>query len=218
MSHHASTSASFARMVAVAVLVAALLAAALALILNRPPAPVVSRSVPPPVMAVAPAPASALTPDPRFVVKHILSVRSPMRIGDHHWDESGAPAGQVVVTVDLAARVLSVFRAGYEIGTAVIIFGAEEKPTPLGIFPITQKDATHRSTIYGGAPMPYMLRLTNDGISIHGSDVADGYVTHGCVGIPVAFARKLFAAVKLGDKIIVTRGETLKIGDPITAA
>jgi lipoprotein-anchoring transpeptidase ErfK/SrfK len=66
--------------------------------------------------------------------------------------------------------------------------------------------------------MPYMLRLTNDGISIHGSDVADGYVTHGCVGIPVAFARKLFAAVKLGDKVIVTRGETLKLGDPITAA
>ena len=212
MSRHASASASFARMVAVAVLVAALLAAALALILNRPPAPVVSRSVPPPVMAVAPA------PDPRFMVKHILSVRSPMRIGDHYWDESGAPAGQVVVTVDLAARVLSVFRAGYEIGTAVIIFGAEEKPTPLGIFPITQKDAAHQSTIYGGAPMPYMLRLTNDGISIHGSDVADGYVTHGCVGIPVAFARKLFAAVKLGDKVIVTRGETLKIGDPITAA
>ena len=216
MSRHAPASASFARLVAVAVLVATLLAAAVALILNRTPVPVVSRSVPPPVMAVAPAPAP--TPDPRFVVKHILLVRSPMRIGDHYWDESGAPAGQIVVTVDLAARVLSVFRAGYEIGTAVIIFGAEEKPTPLGIFPITQKDATHRSTIYGGAPMPYMLRLTNDGISIHGSDVADGYVTHGCVGIPVAFARKLFAAVKLGDKVIVTRGETLKIGDPITAA
>jgi hypothetical protein len=205
-------------MAAAAVLVAALLALVAALILHRPPAAVV-RSVPPPVERPQPivAPA-AVAPDNRFVIKHILSVRTPMRIGDHYWDESAAPAGRIVVTVDLAARVLSVFRAGYEIGTAVIIFGAEEKPTPLGVFPITQKDATHRSTIYGGAPMPYMLRLTNDGISIHGSDVADGYVTHGCVGIPVAFARKLFAAVKLGDKVIVTRGETLKIGDAITAA
>ena len=222
MSSHASASvgsSTVARMVAAAVLVAAPLAAAVALILNRPAVPAVRSDVPPPVRLARPAATRPpAVPDERFVVKHILSVRSPMRIGDHYWDERGAPAGRIVVTVDLAARVLSVFRAGYEIGTAVIIFGAEEKPTPLGIFPVTQKDATHRSSIYGGAPMPYMLRLTNDGVSIHGSDVADGYVTHGCVGIPVAFARKLFAAVHVGDKVIVTRGETLKLGDPITAA
>ncbi len=65
--------------------------------------------------------------------------------------------------------------------------------------------------------MPYMLRMTNDGISIHGSEIDWGYATHGCIGVPVAFARKLFGAVKLGDKIIVTNGETLKAGQAITA-
>ena len=60
--------------------------------------------------------------------------------------------------------------------------------------------------------MPYMLRLTDDGISIHGSEVGDGYVTHGCIGVPTAFARKLFAAVKLGDTVIVTRGEPHALG------
>lgn len=175
------------------------------------------RATPKPVIKVA-APAPAPAPvDTRFVVKRILAVEGPMRQGDFYWDESGAPAGPIVVTIDLAAQTLSVFRAGYEIGTAVIIYGADEKPTPLGIFPITQKDADHVSNLYG-APMPYMLRLTNDGISIHGSKVGDGFVTHGCVGVPTAFAKKLFGVVKLGDKVIVTRGELLNLGDAITAA
>lgn len=153
-----------------------------------------------------------------YVVKGILKIDGPMRQGDSYWDESGAPAtGAVIVTVDLAAQTVSVFRAGYEIGTAVIIYGGDATPTPLGIFPITQKDADHVSNIYD-APMPYMLRLTNDGISIHGSEVGDGYVTHGCIGVPTAFAKKIFGVVRLGDRVIVTRGERLATGQAITAA
>ena len=171
----------------------------------------------PKVRPAAPAPKPA-APDPAaYTVKRILQIPGPMRQGDHYWDETGAPQGPVIVTVDLAAQTVSVFRAGYEIGTAVIIYGADDKPTPLGVFPITQKDADHVSNIYN-APMPYMLRLTTDGISIHGSDVGDGYATHGCIGVPRAFAKRIFDAVKLGDRVIVTDGERLDLGQPITAA
>jgi lipoprotein-anchoring transpeptidase ErfK/SrfK len=120
-----------------------------------------------------------------------------------------------VITVDLEAQVLSIFRGGYEIGAAAILYGRDDKPTPLGAFPISQKDAKHVSNLYG-APMPWMMRMTNDGISIHGSDsVAPGYATHGCVAVPVAFAKKLFAAAKLGDIVIVTKGKTLEMGEAI---
>lgn len=181
-------------------------------------APVRVRPPAPPAAARARPPRPAMPEAKNYTVKRILKIKEPMHLGDYYWDEAGAPAGQVVITVDLAAKTLSIFRAGYEIGTAGVIYGAPEKPTPLGIFPITQKDATHISTLYN-APMPYMLRMTNDGITIHGSDkMGDQYVTHGCVGIPIAFAKKLFGAVKLGDKVIVTRGERLKIGGAITAA
>lgn len=166
-----------------------------------------------PAAAAAPAPAKTSV----YVIKRILPIAGPMHIGDHYWDDAGVPDGEVIITVDLAAQSLSVFRAGYEIGAAAIIFGADEKPTPLGVFPITQKDADHVSNIYH-APMPYMLRMTNGGISIHGSKMADGYVTHGCIGVPVEFARRLFGVVKLGDKVIVTRGETLDLGEAIGAA
>ena len=122
------------------------------------------------------------------------------------------PAGPTIITVDLDAQVLSIFRAGYEIGTAAIIYGADEKPTPLGTFPILQKDADHVSTIYTGAPMPYMLRLTWDGVSIHGAPIDPHYATHGCIGIPKPFAKKLFGATKLGDKVIVTKGKMMVTG------
>ena len=39
-------------------------------------------------------------------------------------------------------------------------------PTPTGVFPITEKKRHHVSNLYD-APMPYMLRLTDDGIAIH---------------------------------------------------
>lgn len=180
-----------------------------------PPAPkVVSKPVPvvaAPVVAVA-------APDDGYVVKRVLDVPEPLRHGDYYWDTAGVPEGPIVITVDLVAQTLSIFRAGYEIGTAAVIYGADEKPTPLGVFKITQKDAHHVSNLYG-APMPYMLRLTNDGISIHGSKLMEGkYATHGCVGVPTAFAKLIFGQVKLGDRVIVTSGEMLARGGRITAA
>lgn len=144
-----------------------------------------------------------------LVVKRVLPVEGPFRHGDYVWDESGAPTnGPVIITVDLKAQTLSIFRAGYEIGAAVILYGADDKPSPQGAFPITEKDADHVSNLYD-APMPYMLRLTSDGVAIHGSDVKWGSATHGCIGVPTAFAKKLFGAVKLGDLVVITNGRML---------
>ncbi|OWK31143.1 L,D-transpeptidase family protein [Sphingomonas dokdonensis] len=163
-----------------------------------------------------PAPLESLDPD-AYTIKSILPIDGPLKMGDYHWDESAAPkTGTLVVTVDLAAQVLSVFRDGHEIGAAAILFGADAKPTPLGVYPITQKDADHVSNLYD-APMPYMLRLTNDGVAVHASEVAEGYMTHGCIGVPLPFAKKLFDVAKLGDKVIITRGETLSVGEPVKA-
>jgi lipoprotein-anchoring transpeptidase ErfK/SrfK len=53
--------------------------------------------------------------------------------------------------------------------------------------------------------MPFMLRLTADGVAIHGADVRRGAATHGCIGVPTDFARRLFGAVKLGDPVVIVR-------------
>jgi lipoprotein-anchoring transpeptidase ErfK/SrfK len=154
-----------------------------------------------------PAPAQAA-----FVIKRTLPITDPIKYGQWFWNEANAPAtGPIFITVDLDARVLSIFRDGVEIGTSAVLLGTQEKPTPLGVFPITQKDQHHVSNLYD-APMPYMMRLTNDGVSIHATNVQNGYASHGCVGVPLGFAQKIFAAVKLGTPVIITRGKQAKVG------
>ncbi len=167
----------------------------------------------PAASAAAPKPAH----DERFVIRRILPINGPIRYGEWHWDEAGAPAGPIVVTVDLEARVLSVFRNGYEIGATAVLLGTQEKPTPLGIFPIKMKDAKHFSSTYFHAPMPFTMRLTDDGVSIHGTTVERGYASHGCVGVPTPFAKKLFDIAKLGDRVIITRGKTAGLGDSLVS-
>lgn len=149
--------------------------------------------------------------DDQFAVKRILEFDEPFVHGFWIWDDEGVPDGEIIITVDLKAESMSVFRDGYEIGATVISFGDALKPTPTGVFPITQKSKDHVSNIYG-SPMPYMLRMTNDGISIHGANVRWGWGTRGCIGVPTEFAAKLFAQVKLGDRVIVTNGKMLQTG------
>lgn len=136
-------------------------------------------------------------------VRSILNLPHPLAYGEFVWDEQGVPNGPVWVRVDLSLQLISVFRSGEEIGTAVILYGANKKETPRGIFPIMGKDKDHRSSTYGDAPMPYMLRLTGDGVSIHGSKVQWGYATHGCIGVPLDFAKRLFDQVHKGDPVVI---------------
>jgi hypothetical protein len=148
-------------------------------------------------------PVLALPNGERRRIKSLLNVPR-MRFGDYVWDDHGVASGPAWVRIDLSNQLLSVFRNGYEIGTTVIIYGTDGKPTPTGIFPIMGKAKEHQSTLYD-APMPFMLRLTGDGVAIHASNVRHGSATHGCIGVPSAFAEKLFAEVRRGTIVAIIR-------------
>lgn len=139
-------------------------------------------------------------------ITSLLDVPSRMSYGDFVWNDRDVPAGKVWIRIDLKSQILSVFRGGDEIGTSIILYGADGVPTPTGKFPILAKFKDHRSITYDGAPMPYTLRLTNDGVSIHGSNVRWGLATHGCIGVPKAFAAKLFDAASVGDEVTIVPG------------
>ena len=183
---------------------------AVALSLGNAPA---AHTVAPVARAAAPAPGRVAVPQASAKaalaeglilrpVSAILAVPGRMHYGDYRWDEKGVGEGPTWVRVDLKSQIISVFRGGQEIGTAVILYGADGLPTPTGKFPVLARLKDHRSLTYD-APMPYTLRLTADGVSIHGSNVRWGYATHGCVGVPTAFAAKLFDAVSVGDEVLI---------------
>jgi hypothetical protein len=141
-------------------------------------------------------------------IRSVLNISRPMNFGDYVWTDEGVPAGDLWVRVDIDKQVISVFRDGHEIASAVILFGAEGKPSPVGAFTVLQKAKDYHSRTYD-APMPFMLRLTDDGVAIHASSVKEGWATHGCIGVPMEFARRLFALAKLGDSVeIVSSSKT----------
>ena len=174
------------------------------------PAPVEMAAVVEPVVEAAP---ERVRQDP-FVIKSILPITGPIKYGEWHWDESRAPVeGRLVMTVDLQARVISVFRDGHEIGAAAALLGTDEHPTPVGQFPILAKERHNVSEKYGNAPMPWTLRLTWDGVAIHGGSTVElGYASHGCIGVPDEFVSRLYDIAKTGDVVIITDGQSAGVG------
>jgi lipoprotein-anchoring transpeptidase ErfK/SrfK len=106
---------------------------------------------------------------------------------------------------------VSVFRGEDEIGTAVILYGAPEKPTPKGTFKVIAKATDHYSRSYD-APMPFMLRLTDDGIAIHASRVRPNGATHGCLGVPLRFAELLFRVAGMGTEVFILADPAPQLG------
>jgi hypothetical protein len=135
-------------------------------------------------------------------IKSLIKIPAPLDYGKYVWNDDDVPPGRVWVLVDLSKQTMSVFRDGNEIGTAVVLYGAQEVPTPIGRFTVLERDKYHWSNIYD-APMPFTLRLTNDGVAIHGSAVQSGFATHGCLGVPTEFAKLLFDQMRVGDEVLV---------------
>ena len=137
-------------------------------------------------------------------VKSVLNTPGTLRHGQYMWLDEGVPEGELTIWVDLTRQMVSVFRDGHEIGTAVIVYGAKEKASPTGSFPIMRRVRDYHSRSYD-APMPYSLFITNDGVALHGSPMAANRATHGGIGLPVEFARLLFEVAEKSDMVEIVR-------------
>lgn len=114
--------------------------------------------------------------------------------------------GPVLVYVDLSRQLATVYRNGVRIGVSTISSGKDGYETPTGVFTILQKDKDHRSRTYDNAPMPYQLRLTWKGVALHAGNLPGFPASHGCVRLPMAFARKLFEITPMGGTVVIAGG------------
>lgn len=135
------------------------------------------------------------------------SVRDGLRPGQFLWHPEIAPAGPIVLVVSLDEQRAYVYRNGLAIGVSTISSGKVGKETPTGVFTILQKKKDHRSNLYNDAPMPFMQRLTWDGIALHGGSLPGYPASHGCVRLPHAFAEKLFGETRTGDTVVVANAK-----------
>jgi hypothetical protein len=95
------------------------------------------------------------------------------------------------------------------IGVSTVSTGRPGHETPTGVFTILQKRKEHYSNLYNNAPMPFMQRLTWDGIALHAGNLPGHPASHGCIRLPLGFAERLFGVTALGMTVIVTDSREL---------
>jgi L,D-transpeptidase catalytic domain len=66
-----------------------------------------------------------------------------------------------------------------------------------------EKEVHHTSSIYKGAEMPYMERVTWGGIALHAGDLPGYPDSHGCVRLPLEFSKLLFGVTMKGATVII---------------
>jgi hypothetical protein len=125
--------------------------------------------------------------------------------GEFVWKPDLAPAGPVEIVVSIPLQRLYVYRDAILIGVSTVSTGRKGHATPAGSFPILQKRPKHFSNLYNNAPMPYMQRLTWDGIALHAGQIPGYPASHGCVRLPLAFARHLFGATRIGATVHILK-------------
>lgn len=127
-----------------------------------------------------------------------------LKPGQWVWAPKIAPAGPMLVYVDLSRQLATIYRNGVRIGVATVSTGKPGHETPTGVFTILEKNVEHHSNVYNSASMPYQQRLTWSGVALHAGGLPGYPESHGCVHLPYAFARELFAATKRGTTVVVT--------------
>jgi hypothetical protein len=110
----------------------------------------------------------------------------------------------LILIASIQKQRLRVYDANGEIATSRISSGRPGFATPTGVFSILEKNVQHRSNIYSGAEMPYMERITWSGIALHAGVVPGYRASHGCIRLPLSFARTLYGLTKIGNRVVVT--------------
>lgn len=142
--------------------------------------------------------------EPEQTQGSIMATVERLKPGQFLWLPQIAPEGPVLVMVSLATQRAVVYRNGVPIGVSTLSSGKSGHETPTGVFTILQRQVEHKSNLYSDAPMPYMQRLTWDGIALHAGNLPGYAASHGCIRLPLEFARRLYGVTRLGLTVVVT--------------
>lgn len=105
------------------------------------------------------------------------------------------------IEISLSNQRLTLLKEGVPYLSARISTGRHDKPTPPGMYLITDKIELERSTLYK-VPMPYFLRLSFSEVGIHYGVNPGHPASHGCIRVGShEQARKLFDVCPIGTLV-----------------
>src|SRR3954464_1491210 len=126
-----------------------------------------------------------------------------LKPGQYLWRDVPDGAGPERVVISLTDQLAFLYRGETLVAVSTISTGRDEKPTPTGIFQVLDKKPFYRSKKYDNAPMPWMQRIDQYGVALHGGFNPGYPASHGCIRLPGAFAKKLYSLTDIGTPVLI---------------
>jgi hypothetical protein len=126
-----------------------------------------------------------------------------LKPGQYLWRDVPESAGRERVVISLGEQLAYLYRGDTLMAVATTSTGIEGRNTPTGIFSVLDKREFYRSKKYDNAPMPWMQRIDQYGIALHGGYNPGYPASHGCIRLPVTFAKKLYSVTGLGTPVYI---------------
>ena len=126
-----------------------------------------------------------------------------LKPGQYVWRNVPDASGPERVVISLSDQLAYLYRGDTLVAAATISTGRDDKPSPTGIFSVLDKKPFYRSKKYDNAPMPWMQRIDQYGIALHGGFNPGYPASHGCIRLPVAFAKKLYSSTDIGTPVYI---------------
>ena len=122
----------------------------------------------------------------------------------------------IMAIVSIKSQKVTFYDTDGWILSAPVSTGTTGRETPAGVFAVVEKDKDHHSSLYDDAWMPNMLRITWNGIALHGGPLPGYAASHGCVRMPFDFAAKVFDKAPMGMRVIISPidAEPVAFSDP----
>ena len=129
--------------------------------------------------------------------------RGGLAPGEYVWAATIPETGDARVIIDRLTQTAYAYRGDQLVGAASVSTATSGRITPLGFWTVLEKRKMYRSKKYNNAAMPFMQRIDEYGIALHGGNNPGYPASHGCVRMPMKFAEKLYGLTKVGTKVVI---------------
>lgn len=107
--------------------------------------------------------------------------------------------------VDLSQQKVFFYKWGKVVRSSRCSTGKKDYRTPVGEYVITSKEEDKVSNIYKDAEMPYFQRFSCKDIGFHEGATYAGFLSHGCIRLPMSSAKYFYKHSRVGDRVTIRR-------------
>ena len=130
--------------------------------------------------------------------------RESLKPGRYLWrDDADSIGGPQRLVISLGDQLAYLYHGDEMVAVASISSGRPGHDTPSGVFQILGKETMHHSKKYENAPMPFVQWITDYGVGLHAGHNPGEPASHGCIRLPSAFTKKLYAVTDVGTPVLI---------------